>query len=82
MEKEVQLSGGTTVVMRAPKVRDIRAVSHIDDDAEREMTLLANLTGKSMDELDELLYADYRKLQEAYDFLASGGTSFSERSRD
>jgi hypothetical protein len=65
MEKEVQLSDGSTVVMREMKVRDVRAVSKIEDDAEREFALVSNLTGLPQEELDELPWADYVKLQTA-----------------
>ena len=62
---EIKLSDGRTITMREMKVRDVRAVSKIEDDAEREFALVGNLTGLSPEELDELPWSDYVKLQEA-----------------
>jgi len=47
-------ANGRKITMRPPKVRDMRAVSKIEDKVERELTLISNLTGLSPDELDEL----------------------------
>jgi len=63
---KITLSNDKVVEMREPLVRDIRAVSHIEQDDERELALIANLTGMSSEELDALTYADYLKLQEEY----------------
>jgi len=63
-DTKVALSGGKTVTMREIKVKDMRAVSHIDNDAEREFALISNLTGLTQEELDDLLWADYGKLQD------------------
>ena len=63
--KEIQLSNGTTIKMRKPKVRDMRAVGDITNEVEREMTLIGNLTNLTFDELDELDYNEYKKLQDA-----------------
>lgn len=62
---KIELSNGKTVEMREIKVRDVRAVSKIEDDAEREFALVSNLTGLTQEELDELPWADYVKLQAA-----------------
>ncbi len=35
----------TQVEMRVPKVKDLKAVAHIQDEVERESTLISNLTG-------------------------------------
>jgi hypothetical protein len=58
-------ANGRKITMRPPKVRDMRAVSKIEDKVERELTLISNLTGLSPDELDELDFKEYKKLQEA-----------------
>ena len=50
--------------MREPKVKDIRALSTIKDDAEKEFNLISNLTGLTPGELDELSLKDYKILQD------------------
>ena len=50
--------------MREPKVKDIRALSTIKDDAEKEFNLISNLTGLTPGELDELSFKDYKILQD------------------
>ena len=68
--KEIKLSDGRVIKMRKPKVRDVRSVSDFKDDVERELHLVSNLTGLTIEELDNLDLDDYRKLQEALqDFL-------------
>ena len=68
--KEIKLSDGRVVKMRKPKVRDMRAVANIENEIERELHLVSNLTGLSVEELDDLSLDDYRKLQEVLeDFL-------------
>lgn len=58
------LSDGREIVLKKPLVRDMRAVGHIDNDFEREMHLVCNLTGLTLNELDELELKEYKKLQE------------------
>jgi len=68
--KEIKLKD-KIVKMRAPKVRDLKMVNHIEDEIEKEENLIANLTGISVDELDEMDIAEYKKLQKALmDFLS------------
>mgnify|MGYP003447968017 FL=1 len=50
--------------MREPKVKDIRALSTIKDDAQKEFNLISNLTGLTPGELDELSFKDYKILQD------------------
>ncbi len=50
--------------MREPKLKDIRALSTIKDDAEKEFNLISNLTGLTPGELDELSFKDYKILQD------------------
>lgn len=64
MEKEIELSGGKKVTMREPKVKDIKIVSHIKNEEERELKLIANLSMIPDQEMEEMTLADYRKLQE------------------
>lgn len=62
--------------MREPKLKDIRAVSHITNLEEKEIKLISNLTGVSEDELDELKFSDYAKLsQKLASFLSPAGTN-------
>ena len=64
MEKEIELNSGKKVKMREPKVRDMRIVSKYTDEVEKEINLVANLTGLTPDEIDELNMNDYGKLQQ------------------
>jgi hypothetical protein len=62
---------GKEVTVREPKVRDMRAVAHHASEEDKEVHLIANLTGMSVDEIDDLSVRDYKKLQkELHDFLA------------
>lgn len=62
---------GKEVTVREPKVRDMRAVAHHTSEEDKEVHLIANLTGMSVDEIDDLGIQDYKKLQkELHDFLA------------
>ena len=72
MKREIILSDGKKVEMRKPKVRDIRAVAHIETEEERELELFANLTGLNKDEMEDMYLEDYSKLQDAYMGLARG----------
>lgn len=60
------------IQLRRPKVRDMLSVEKsVDNDAEKEIQLFANLSELSPDNLLELDMADYAKLQKAYqDFLS------------
>lgn len=60
---EIELSDGTIIKLRPPKVRDMRIVSHIKNDVEQEMSLIGNLTGLTMEELDEMTFKDYGLIQ-------------------
>ncbi|AZV46842.1 phage tail assembly protein [Nautilia sp. PV-1] len=63
--KEIKLSDGRVIKMRSPKVRDIRAIDKIEGESEKEITLISNLTGLSIAELDDLDLKEYKKLQDA-----------------
>lgn len=58
--------------LRRPKVRDMLSVEKsIDNDAEKEIQLFANLCEISSDNLLDLDMSDYAKLQKVYqDFLS------------
>lgn len=71
MTKNIELSTGKKVEMREPKVRDMRIVSKFTDEVEKEINLVANLTGLTTAEIDELSLSDYGKLQKGLtDFLS------------
>lgn len=68
---EIKLNDGTIIKMRKPKVRDMRIVGDIDNEVEKEMKLIGNLTNMTFDEIDEMDLDDYKKLQKALtDFLS------------
>jgi len=61
--KKVKLSTGKTIEIREPKVRDMRIVSTFKDEVEKEINLIANLTGLTLEEIDELSLRDYSLFQ-------------------
>ena len=68
---KIELSGGKTVEMREPLVRDMKAVNHITDDFEKEIALLANLTEMTPEEIEAMPMAEFNKLdKELQSFLA------------
>lgn len=68
---KIKLSTGADIEMREPKLKDVRLLSHIKDDEERTIKLIANLTMQSEAELDELSMKDFGLLQkELQDFLS------------
>lgn len=50
------------VTMREPVVRDVKAVGHITNPSEKEVAIISNLTGLSIDEIDNLTMKDYNPL--------------------
>ncbi len=69
--KEIKLTDGKVIKMRKPKVRDMRMVADIENEVEKELRLIGNLTNMSFEELDEMDLDDYKKLQKALmDFLS------------
>jgi len=50
--------------MREPKMRDIRALTNINNNEEKELILVSNLTGLSLEELEEATFKEYKILQE------------------
>lgn len=54
------------LVMRRPKVRDIRSASHVKGtDADQEAVLIGNLCDVPPEVIDDLDFMDYNKLSEA-----------------
>ena len=71
-QKPVKIGDKTIkeIKMREPKVKDMRLVSHIENEAERELEMVANLTGLTPEELDEFPIQSYKEIQKALmDFL-------------
>jgi len=62
---EIKLSNGKVIKMRKPKVRDMRMVANEENEIEKEMKLIGNLTNLTFEELDEMDLTDYQKLQKA-----------------
>ena len=71
--KKITLSDGRVVMMRKPKVFDMRAVKEmgLKDAFEEEIEMIANLTGLTREEIDGLDLDDYMKLQK--EFVELGG---------
>ena len=68
---EIKLNDGRVIKMRKPKVRDMRMVGDIENEIEKEMRLIGNLTNLTFEEIDEMDLDDYKKLQKALmDFLS------------
>ncbi len=61
--KKVTLKDGKSIDMREPKVRDMMAVGEIENEVEREVALIGNLTELTKEEITDLTLADYKKLQ-------------------
>ena len=68
--KTIKLNSGETIQMREPKVKDMKIVNGIDNEFDRELAMIVNLTGKTPNEIDELSMKDFSKVDEALkDFL-------------
>ncbi len=54
-----------SVEMRVPKVKDLKNVSHLTDDVDKELTLISNLCGltATLDEMYEWSVPSYMQLQ-------------------
>lgn len=68
LEHPVTINGATvrTIRLRRPKVADVLAAKKLKgDETEQEMTLIANLAEWNPEDVKELDFADYRKVQEA-----------------
>lgn len=63
----VRLATGQTLAelkLRRPRVGDLRAVAHLNSDAEQELAIFARVTGLVPEDLDELDLADYKQVQD------------------
>ena len=60
--RKIELSNDKTVELRPPKVRDMKAVNGIEDDFEKEIVLLSNLTEMTVDEIEDLDMNDFNLL--------------------
>lgn len=63
----ILLTDGSTITMREPTVKDLRAANKSSKSSEDvELSLLANLTELSPAELDALTLRNYGRVQEAF----------------
>ena len=60
MEKIKQIAEN----MREPKMKDIRALSNIKNNEEKELKLIGNLTGLNETDLGDLTFKEYKILQD------------------
>lgn len=51
------------IVIKEPKVKDLQAVSHIHNDLDRTITLIANKSGFTIEEIEDFPTHIYMKLQ-------------------
>ena len=56
---EIKLSTGVVISLREPKVRDMRLVAGEKNEQEMEIKLIANLTGLTEKEIDDMTLKDY-----------------------
>ena len=61
---KIKLSDGKEIEMREPKVKDMKIVSNIGDEFEKELALIVNLTEMTPAELDDLSMKDFNKVDE------------------
>ncbi|WP_301817773.1 phage tail assembly protein [Neisseria maigaei] len=54
------------VTLRRLRVGDLRAVSHLTNEAEQELALFARMAGMIPEDLDCLDLADWKQLQETF----------------
>ena len=52
------------IVIKEPKLKDLKAVAHILDDFEQTVALIANKSGFTIDEMDEIPTHVYMRLRE------------------
>ncbi len=69
------------ISLRRPKVKDqIVAEKAADNGPEREITILANLSGLTPNDIQELDVADYARVQEVFEnFLPAKFRTFAKR---
>ncbi|WP_419768591.1 phage tail assembly protein [Arcobacter sp.] len=77
IEDELKIGGKpvSKIVMREPLVTDIELVNHIEDEIDNNATLVANLTGFTVDEVKGLPIHIFEALVEGLgSFQSSNGT--------
>ena len=52
------------VTVRRPRVGDLRAVAHLNSDAEQELAMFSRLSGLVPEDLDDLDMTDYKAIQD------------------
>lgn len=65
----VTLGGGdrlTQLTVRAVTIADVRAVANLNNEIERELKIMARVTGLVPEDLDLLDYGDYLQLQDCF----------------
>ncbi len=72
-KEEIEIAGKTytQVTMRPPKGKDLRAVSHISQPIDRDLTLISNLcslnaTPEDFDEADAKVVVDLQKALKSF----------------
>jgi hypothetical protein len=63
--KIIELSTGSKIEMREPKVRDMMIVDNESTAAKKELSLMANLCNLTTDEIQDMNLRDYGELQGA-----------------
>lgn len=71
MSQTIELTSGKKIAMREPKLRDMRMLSHVKEDEEKTIKLVANLTMMTEEELDDLSLKDYSLLQKGLESFLS-----------
>lgn len=65
----IKLQDGKKVKIRKPKVRDMRIMGQYESPEDKEINLLANLTGLTIAEIDDLYMEDYGLFQMGLAYL-------------
>lgn len=72
--KEIILENGEVLTMNEPSVRVLKNADKKSTDMEKAIYMIATLTNKTENEIEELGLKDYMALQKALaDFLAEAG---------
>ncbi len=62
----------TKLEMRRAKAKDLRKMQMQKNEADQEVFLFANLTGLTLEDIDELDICDYQKVQNAFKGMTKG----------
>lgn len=63
--KVIELSTGSKIEMREPKVRDMMTAGEETNAEKKEVLMIANLCNLTFDEVADMNLKDYKKLQDA-----------------